>query len=235
MSFWGMAHRGNPSVYPENTLASFESAAALQISHLELDVHLSKDGVPVVMHDPTIDRVCDGKGRIKDFTLEELKRFRIKGSEPIPTLEEALLLVKGRMIVDVELKPTGDYYTGMEQAVWDVIRKTDMVDQVVISAFDHYALVNMRKLSGDIRLAPVISGCTPSIFAFLEEWKMDHLSIKHNFLTDWYYRECMERGLQVIAWTVDAEEDMRRMLEFPSILVLTNYPERWIAVSNERK
>lgn len=233
MSVWGMAHRGCPTKLPENTLSSFEAACALGFSHLELDVHLSKDGIPVVMHDPTIDRMCDGKGWIKDFTLEELRRFRVRENERIPTLEEALLLAKGRTLVDVELKQTGSLYTGLEEAVLDVIRKTGMMDQVFVSSFDHYAVARMRTLDRDIRLGAVIYGCTPAIFPFLREQDITYVSVRHNFLSERFYRDCAERNIQLIAWTVDAEEDMRQLLHYPSILVCTNYPERWMAVSQQ--
>src|SRR5690348_3734502 len=97
MKVRGIAHRGYPVKYIENTLPSFQAACDLGFTQLELDVHLSKDGVPIVMHDKSIDRLTDGKGYIKDYTAEELRGFRIGGTEIIPTLEEALLLLKDRL------------------------------------------------------------------------------------------------------------------------------------------
>lgn len=90
MKVKALAHRGYSAKYPENTLSSFRAAYDLGFTHLELDVHLSKDGVPVLMHDLRIDRTTNGKGFVKDYTYEELKQFRVGDRETIPTLEEAL-------------------------------------------------------------------------------------------------------------------------------------------------
>ncbi|GGD64472.1 glycerophosphodiester phosphodiesterase [Paenibacillus nasutitermitis] len=89
--------------YPENTIAAFQAACELEFTHLELDVHLSKDGIPMVLHDKTLDRMTDGKGLVKDYTSEVLSRFRVGGTEVIPTLEEVLLLLKDRLIVRIEI------------------------------------------------------------------------------------------------------------------------------------
>ena len=83
-----------------------------------LDVHLSKDGIPVLMHDPTIDRMTDGQGWVKDYTLEELRRFRVGRDETIPTLEEALLFAKDKMTVNVELKQLESCIRGWKRRCW---------------------------------------------------------------------------------------------------------------------
>src|SRR5690606_1123784 len=108
----------------------------LGFSHMELDIHMSKDGIPVVMHDHTIDRMTDGKGEIRSFTLEELRQFTIPPNERIPTLEEALQLAKDRIIVSIELKKP-NLYPGIEKTIYEIIKKLNMENQIYVISFDH--------------------------------------------------------------------------------------------------
>ncbi|SDD82321.1 glycerophosphoryl diester phosphodiesterase [Paenibacillus sp. UNCCL117] len=224
----GLAHRGYPKKYPENTVTSFQAALDLSYSILELDVNMTKDGIPVVIHDPTLDRTTDGKGPVKDYTWEELQRFDAGSGQRIPLLEEILLLAKGRARVDIELKQSGDLYPGMEQAVVDVIRRCGMEEQVFVTSFDHYAIIRMRELAPELELGLVIYGATPAVFPLMEQLKAKYLSVKYIYLTDDYVRLCEEKGIQLIAWTIDDESAMRQLRErFPQVLICTNELERW--------
>ena len=144
MKIKGMAHRGYPVKYPENTLISFQAAYELGFTHLELDVQLSKDGIAIVMHDTTVNRMTNAKGLIKDFTFLELRDLKVGETETIPTLEEALLFAKDKMIVSIELKQQGDLYDGLEAETLKIIKQTDMMDQVYVNSFDHFAVIKMR-------------------------------------------------------------------------------------------
>lgn len=236
MSIIGLAHRGYPKRYSENTIPSFQAALDLSFSHLELDVNLTKDGVPVVIHDPTVDRTMNGKGFVQSYTLEELQQLRSDQGERVPTLEEVLKLAKGRAKVDIELKQSGTLYDGIEQRVLDVIRDCDVQDQVFLTSFDHYSMMKVRQLSQDIELGLVIYGATPSIFDFAEEINARYISVKYIYLTDEYVRLCEEKGIQLIAWTVDDEAMMRQLhLTYPNVWVCTNELEKWKQVVLDSK
>lgn len=222
MKIKAVAHRGYPPKYPENTLSSYQAACDLGFERLELDAHLSKDGVPVMMHDIFVDRVTDGEGYIEDYTLDELKQLRVRENETVPTLKEALQLVKGKMIVSIELKQQGHLYPGLEKAVLDVVHECDMVDEVYINSFDHYAVERMRQLSKDVELGLIISGATPSVFPYMKEINAKYLSVKVGFITDEYVKACEDHGVVPIAWTVNTEEDIKRMLRYPSVLSTTD-------------
>lgn len=230
MSIVGLAHRGYPKQYPENTLVSFQAALDLSYSHLELDVNLTKDGVPVVIHDPTVNRTTNGKGRVLDYTWEELQKLRTDGEQSIPTLEDVLKLARGKAKVDIELKQSGSLYTGMEEKVLEVIRSCDVQDQVFITSFDHYSIQRTRQLSSDIEIGLVIYGATPSIFPYAKELGAKYISVKYIYLTDDYVRMCEENGIQLIAWTIDDEAAMRQMRkQYPQVWVCTNELEKWKA------
>jgi len=231
MSIIGLAHRGYPKKYPENTLVSFQAALDLSYSHLELDVNLTKDGVPVVIHDPTVNRTTNGKGPVLDYTWDELRKLRTDGEQTIPTLEDVLKLARGKAKVDIELKQSGNLYPELEEKVLEAIRACDVQDQVFITSFDHYSIQRTRRLSRDIEVGLVIYGATPSIFPFAKELDARYISVKYIYLTDDYVRLCEENGIQLIAWTVDDEAAMRRMRkQYPQVWVCTNELEKWKSV-----
>ncbi|SDD11957.1 glycerophosphoryl diester phosphodiesterase [Paenibacillus sp. UNCCL117] len=234
MTIRGMAHRGYPRRYPENTLSSFQAACELSYSHLELDVQLSKDGIPVVIHDTSVDRMTDGKGQVKDFTLAELKELTIGEGERIPTLDEALDLLKGRLIVDIELKQMGPLYPGLEEAVLDAVKRKQMQEQVFLTSFDHYSLTRIRELDDKIGIGMINSGASPAFFPFAKEIGCGYMSIHYPYLNDEFIRRCEQEQIGLIAWTVDSEQDMRQMLRYPSLLICTNELDRWASVSGQR-
>ncbi|CAG7616414.1 glycerophosphodiester phosphodiesterase [Paenibacillus allorhizosphaerae] len=228
MNVRGIAHRGYPTLFPENTLSSFQAALDANYTHLELDVHLSKDGIPVVIHDPTVNRMCNDKGRVKEYTLEELKRFTVGERETIPTLDEALALCKGRISVFLELKQIGKAYEGIEEKVLDVIRRHDITDQIIVTSFDHYSLMKMRELDSGIDIGLIMGCLSPSVFPFMKQLRSRYLWMSHKHLTKEYVQECLVNNIQVIANPIDTEEVMDKLLrQFPSALASTNMLEQW--------
>jgi len=99
-----IAHRGASAYEPENTLRAFDRAIEMDATMLELDVHLSQDGYPVVIHDADLSRTASGAGRIVDMTLDQIKGFDVGQGERVPTLSEIIELVRGRAELYIELK-----------------------------------------------------------------------------------------------------------------------------------
>ncbi|MEJ1973744.1 MAG: glycerophosphodiester phosphodiesterase [Lacunisphaera sp.] len=99
-----IAHRGASAEKPENTLAAFRRALALRVDGIELDVHVTRDGVPVVFHDDKLRRLTGAKGCVTERTWPELASLRVHGTEPIPRLVDVLRLTRGRVVVQIELK-----------------------------------------------------------------------------------------------------------------------------------
>lgn len=224
----GLAHRGYPKKYPENTFSSFQAALDLSFTHLELDVQLTKDGVPVVIHDTTVNRTTNGKGRVIDYLFDDLRKLDAGGGQPIPTLQEVLKLAKGRAKVDIELKQSGDLYPGLEEKVLGTIRECGVKDEVFVTSFDHYSIMKMRELSSEIDLGLVIYGATPSVFPLAEQIRARYVSVKYIYLNDDFVGRCKEQGIQIIAWTIDDEQDMRSLrARYPHIWVCTNELEKW--------
>lgn len=227
MKINALAHRGYPGKFPENTIKGFDESYKLGFSHIEIDVQLSKDGIPVIMHDKDIDRTANGSGKVRDYTLKELKQFKVADAEEIPTLEEALLFAKGKGKVAVELKQFGDYYEGLEEATLEVIKSTNMMDEVYANSFDHFSIIKMRELSEEIELGFTLSGPTPAILPLMQEFNIKYLSLLVDYLTDKYVSMCEEAGITLVVWPVDTEEQFIKALRYESVLSTTNELEEY--------
>jgi glycerophosphoryl diester phosphodiesterase len=155
-----VAHRGASAEEPENTLRAFEAAVELGADAVEFDVRMSADGHAVVMHDPAVDRTTDGHGLVRDLTLPELKRLRVRSSsrEPaeIPTLVETLALLSGRAAVDVEIKNIPgepDHDAERQDAVDATLRALDeggFTGAVLISSFNPSSIAHARAASPEV-------------------------------------------------------------------------------------
>ncbi|MFS0674978.1 glycerophosphodiester phosphodiesterase [Ornithinibacillus sp. 179-J 7C1 HS] len=229
MTIRGIAHRGYPVNYPENTLSSFQAAIDLGFSHMELDVHMSKDGIPVVMHDHTIDRMTNGSGEIRKLTLEELKQFTISPNETIPTLEEALQLAKDRIIVSIELKKP-KLYQGIEQKVYEIIKNLHMEDQVYIISFNHDCLFKLRAISSDVKIGPLVNKVRNSHYQLIQKLNAEYFAVKYTSIKEKHIKKCEEMGVQLVVWTVNTVEHMKSIKQYPNILITTDELETYKAV-----
>ena len=148
------AHRAAHNDYPENSISAIKQAIKLGVDIVELDVKTTKDGIPVLMHDGTIDRTTNGSGKLENYTLFELKTFRLKmqdgtlTDETIPTLEEALKVVHGNIMVDIDLK------TNNLKPIVDVVKKTGTKKQVFYFDNDYDLLKEIQDLDKTSLIMP---------------------------------------------------------------------------------
>ena len=204
------AHRGASGYAPENTMDAFRKAIEMKADGIELDVHLTKDGEVVVIHDEVLDRVSDGTGRVQDFTCNELKKFNFNKLHPeykeeeIPTLEEVYQLIKPTdLTINVEMKTGNTFYPGMEDKVLELTKKYDMMDRIIVSSFNHYTIRSMKEKCPELK--------TGALYAKI---------FYPNYLED-----CRRRNILVHVWTINNEEDMRRCCEMGLDAIITNYPD----------
>ncbi len=232
MKVW--AHRGVSGHAPENTIPAFELAHTMGADGIELDVQLTRDGVPVVIHDERIDRVSDGSGYVKDYTLEELKGFNVNKNFPaygkivIPTLAEVYDLVrKTDLAVNLELKNSGIFYEGMEEKVLRLAEEKGVADRLIYSSFNHYSMRRVQQLLPAARIAFLYSDGILDIADYAKKYGAYavHPSIKNTEYPD-MVRECHDRNVKVHVWTVNEEADIERMRSLGVDAVITNYAER---------
>ncbi|MCX7838407.1 MAG: glycerophosphodiester phosphodiesterase family protein, partial [Anaerolineae bacterium] len=217
-----LAHRGASAYAPENTLAAFNLAFELGADGIELDVSLTRDGIPVVIHDDTVDRTTNGHGAVNQFTLAELQQLDASNrmekyrGEKIPTLEEVLRAVGTRGLINIEIKSTGLKTDGVEMAVLAAIENTG-ASRVLISSFNPLALRRMLLL--DPRLPRGLL-YAPRLPIFLRRaWlrplvRPAALHPHFSMVTREWVQWAHARGYQVNTWTVDDPEVTRRLIEW---------------------
>lgn len=158
-----IAHRGASAYHPENTMSAFRRAYEMGAEMIELDILLSKDGIPVAIHDETLERTTNGKGKVAELTLKELKELDAGSwfddhhiGERIPTLEEVLEFAKGKIALNIEIKTeavTDHVHNGIEEKTLQLVKKHEMEGHVLFSSFDYRAISHLRELDVDISTA----------------------------------------------------------------------------------
>lgn len=141
------AHRGLPVKFAENSLEGFRYAATHGAEGVEFDVHLTKDKVPVVMHNEEIDRTTDGSGYIKDYTLSEIRKFHLKNGEPVPMLRELFEILQDKdLYINLEFKTNKVHDKGIEAIVLALAKEYHFVHPIIFSSFNYQTLKNCQRV-----------------------------------------------------------------------------------------
>ncbi|MFT4236017.1 MAG: glycerophosphodiester phosphodiesterase family protein [Microbacterium sp.] len=195
-------HRGALAELPENTLASFARALEQGADGVELDVALSADGVPVIMHDDTIDRTTSGTGAVSDLTLAQLREVDAGDGELIPTLDEVLQLVASHDAeVDIEIKAPESVPLVLETA-----RRLPSLKWFA-SAFDWTALTELRRLDADARIYVLTDGIAfDEALSFAAEVGAEGLSIWDMGVDAERIGHIHDAGFKAFVWTVNDPE-----------------------------
>lgn len=253
-AFFATAHRGGEGQWPSNTLYAFERALALGMDVLETDIHASADGALVIRHDPTVDSTTDGIGRIYDLTLTQIKAldagatwtadggqtFPFRGlGITVPTLLEVFqAFPQARLSIDIKPKDPA-----VVDALCQTLRAYDKLKQVVVGSFHDSQLRRFRLLCPEVDTAAGVSE-TRSFFLLsraglsrlyrspAKAFMIPEYAGRLHVVTPGFVREAHARGLQVHVWTVNEAEDMRRLIDWGVDGIITDYPERLIALLN---
>src|SRR5947207_6670737 len=160
------AHRGGALLWPETSLLAFRNAVALGADFIEFDVHLSRDGEVMVIHDPTLERTTNGQGAVRDRTVAELKALRLKDragvatGETVPTLDEVIAVPSQagrRMLLEIKLDAGSTRYPGIEEKVLALLDRHRMAGSTVVMAFEPATWKRMRELRPDLAVCALYS------------------------------------------------------------------------------
>jgi glycerophosphoryl diester phosphodiesterase len=238
-----MAHRGWSGKAPENTMSAIMLAInEPAVKAIEIDVQLSKDGVPVVIHDYTLDRTTNGTGYVKDHTFDELLKLdagswfgKTFAGAKIPTLEEVLLAARGKCSVNIELKAAGgQIYPDIERKVVVLIDQLQMQSEVYVTSFNHELVKRVRQINSSIKTGLIIDGRPTLIREQLKETGASALSMAFPYLTPDFVTPLIQEGISIIAWTVNDSVMIEAVAKMhPEIQICTNYPERMINLFKE--
>ncbi|MEV8310161.1 glycerophosphodiester phosphodiesterase family protein [Streptomyces flavidovirens] len=218
MSFLTIGHRGVMGVEPENTLRSFVRAEQAGMDAIELDLHLSKDGALVVMHDAEVDRTTDGRGAIADLTLAELRGLDAGQGERVPLFEEVLDTVKAPL--QAEIKDAA-----AARALAEVMHRRDLAGRVEVSSFHDEAVAEIASLVPGVRTALIASRYGNDVVDRAKAVGAATLALNIRRLTLETVERAHAAGLRVIGWVVNTQDHLRlvRALELDG--ATTDYPE----------
>ncbi|WP_313894223.1 glycerophosphodiester phosphodiesterase [Psychrobacillus sp.] len=228
------AHRGSSGTHPENTIAAFEAAANLPVHGVEFDVHMTKDGELVVIHDESIDRTSNGTGFVKDMLLAELKSYDYGmwfsadfTGQTIPTLSETLHIFKDtRHHLNIELKSDIFPYEGMEQKVLQLLKEYGLEHRVVISSFNHEMVRSFKQLAPQIETAILFMEVMIAPHEYANVVGADALHAFFPTALRPMGRDIVTSGKQLRVFTIN-EEVYAGMLKSVGVhAIFTDFPER---------
>ncbi|MDO9463432.1 MAG: glycerophosphodiester phosphodiesterase family protein, partial [Deltaproteobacteria bacterium] len=194
-------HRGAKALEPENTLLSIRRAMEIGVDAVEIDVHLTKDKEVVVIHDSTVNRTTNGKGPVGSYTLEEIKKLDAGKGERIPTLEEVIGLVKGRVKLIIELKEEG-----IEDKIVGLINKHSLYVGVYVISFWHMAVKRVKEMDSRIKTGVLLVGC-PVDVCIARSASADALVMNYAFVSKGLVDKAHQEDLKVFIWNID-DRDM---------------------------
>lgn len=256
-----LAHQGGDGEFPSNTMYAFEQAYAMGVHVLEMDIHSSSDDTLVVIHDATVDRTTDGSGRVNEMTLAELQSLDAgynwptlaghdlldSGEHPyrgqgmtIPTLEEVFLAFPG-VPISIEIKQESP---SIAQALCDLIREYDREELTIVPSFSVTAMQEFREACPEVATAAVEpevitffalsyvrlgAAWQPTTESFLiPEYQGDLQIISQRFVNQLH-----GRNVRLYPWTINSEEQMRRMIDYGVDGIITDYPSLALELSGQ--
>lgn len=257
-----IAHRGGKGIAPEGTLAAFDKSLALGVDMFEYDIHQTVDGYLVVSHDPTVDRTTNGSGAINELTLAEVQaldagysfkdeagNYRYRNQDIyIPTVEEVFVRYPHmRQLIEIKDTNKPELYEEIIQQLWALIRKYEMEDQVMIGSFDHE--INERFDDVTQGVLPIGAG-EQAVRAFanfhvpylngLAKTTVDSFQLPveqegHNLASRNIINSAKKRKIAIYYWTINEKEEMKELILKGVDGIITDYPDRLIAVLEELK
>ncbi|HEY3268624.1 MAG TPA: glycerophosphodiester phosphodiesterase family protein [Armatimonadota bacterium] len=230
------AHRGASAAAPENTLSAFRLAVELGADEVELDTSLTSDGVPVVLHDGTVDRTTDGTGVVETLPLAYIKKLdagswkdpKYKG-EPMPTLDQVFTM-KRRPFVNCEIKANTKDINKLVAAVVGLIEKRHLEKKVIISSFSGPVLERVHQVNPRIATGFLYSGKTPETLPV----GITALHPMYPEVTAAFMEFAHSKGLEVNVWTVDDATEMKRLIALGVNSIITNKPDLMRQILNEQ-
>jgi glycerophosphoryl diester phosphodiesterase len=236
-----IAHRGASAYAPENTLSAIQKAVDLGADAVEIDVRMTKDGELVAIHDKSVSRTTNGKGAVNEYTLSEIKMLDAGSwfdesfkNEKIPTLDEVLSIIDSSLTLIIEIKDDSRNLSRMIDKVIRTVRKNSPQKKIILKSFNTKVLERIRRFAPEIQLIYVYGIRIPFLnfsigtgisFQDLFTLNVDYLQPHSLLLSQDFVREAQANGYKIIAWDVDGENKMKRMIRIGVDAIETGYPD----------
>lgn len=214
-----IAHRGIKCEYPENTTENLLISALSDIDGVEIDVRLTRDLKLIIFHDPFVDRLTDKTGLVRDFSLEEIKFFKIRSPDclktgTIPTLPEALQILSNLECIYLDIKSM--WRNDVEKMVVDVADQYNLLKKIVISSFNPNLLWRIKKYRPEVRTGFIFKSTLSRMFwRLLHSWygNFEELHSDFNNISMKFITYARKNNYKVMAWTVNTISDMRYIID----------------------
>lgn len=220
-------HRGD-GVAPENSLPAFEKASQGGGEGVELDVQLTSDDIPVVIHDLTVERTTDGTGRVENLSLAELQELKLKSEEyqdqSVPTLHSVLEVLRGVELINLELKFfSQDMETNYRWAgvVAEVVDDMEMKDSVLFSSYNHYCIKRIVDIDPGARTGLIYRAALYEPWRYASNLGVEALHPYHMSTNRDMVENCHNHGIKVIAYGADDQDDIRRLMQIGVDAIIT--------------
>jgi len=239
-----IAHRGASAYAPEHTIAAYKLGQQLKGDYIEIDLQMTKDGHLLAMHDETVNRTTNGKGLVKEHTLEEMKQLNVGSffnekypnlakkefeNAKVPKLKEIIEMSGHNANYYIKTK-SPDEYPGMEEKLLEIIKYYQISDKVIIQSFSEESLQKIHSLHANIPLVQLLSYQKSVQLNELEIEKYKTycigLGMNYKYIDSAYVKKIKKHGLEVHPFTVDNEKDMKKLLSWGVDGMFTNYPDR---------
>lgn len=235
-----IAHRGANRFAPQNTLPAFSKAIELNSDGVETDIHITADGHFVLCHNGSVEKTSNGKGRIPDLTLKELKALDF-GSRfgngfvniPIPTLDEFLqLMKKSASTLNIELKPQKNKSLDFVEKVIDKVKEYGLEERLFISSFDRRILERVKSVDPAVKtgylypaMGEIVRRWLVSPVALARSSGVDFLLPHQSYVSRAFIKKAHDAGLRVAVWTVNKTETAEKLMNWGADGIITDCPD----------
>ncbi len=216
-----IGHRGAAGYSPENSLASIQKGIVLGVDLIEVDVRRTRDGHLVLLHDERVNRTTNGRGRVADMTLAQVKQLRLGAGQGIPTLEEALETANGHVGLMLELK-----VEGIGKQTCEIVRRSVFKGAVIYASFITDELLPILDIEPHSATMALIDKLPKDPLVYATKARATHIGLKWRTATPALVQACHDAGLQVFVYTVNNLKDIRKMRDLGVDAIISDFPDR---------
>ena len=225
-----IAHRGFSALYPENTMLAFKKAKEEGFCDgIELDVQLTKDNIPVIIHDEKLERTTGASGLVSELTYNEIRKLNAGLNEKIPSLEEYLEFAKeNKIYTNLELKNSILDYDGLENISLELIYKLGLEKDVIISSFNHESMIKVKEIDKNIKTGLLYDCLLFNPQKYCKTCNADamHPDFHSLLLSKKSLRNMLENGIEVNSYTINKEKHMIKFINEGITSIITNHPDK---------
>lgn len=221
-----IGHRGAKGHVAENTLPSIAMAMELGVDGIEIDVFLCKSGELVVFHDKKLDWLTDAQGYIESLNYDSIKKIKVLGKYKIPTLNEVLKLINGKVFLNIELKGTETAVPTHKQIKNELEKGNWTADQFIISSFNWEELKRFRELNKEVAIAILTDADPLDALPIAQTVLAQAINPNFKALNENNVKKIQQAGYKVFPYTINKPEDIEKMISLKVNGIITDFPER---------